>query len=138
MKFLDVLTSAFSSNPISTILDKVFPDKKDKMAFEMQLKELLFKETELYIKDLENARDLQKTALNQSDIFSKRFLYYLTIAIIGNSILAGILSFTVQFPPENKELVMMYYSFSFIIGGSQIMRFFYGNQQSNNNNQNQN
>ena len=88
----------------------------------------------LIYQDKENARKMQMEALNQNDTFSKRFIYYLSGAVIINTIIAGILSFTVNFPQENGDLVTMYYTFTFMTGGAQMMRFFFGsniNQNSN-------
>lgn len=136
-KLLNVFERVLGGGVVGTVLDKIFPDKAEKMRFEMELKQQLLAETTLYIEDLQNAREMQQTALNQTDLFSKRFVYYLTIAILLNTILAGVLSFFVNFPPENRDLISMYYSFSVITSGSQVLRFFFGEQkptQKENNN----
>ncbi|WP_051220623.1 hypothetical protein [Flavobacterium filum] len=130
-KILKVINGIFSS-PIQGVLDKIFPDKNEKLKFEMQLREIIFKEMELEFKDLENARQMQIEALRQNDLFSKRFVYYLSLGVLLNSFFAGAMAFFVTFPSENKELVMMYYSFSFIIAGSQIMQFFFGRSKHEN------
>lgn len=111
---------------VGTILDKIFPDKNEKLKFEMELRQEMTKHLELHLKDLDSARDMQIEALRQNDNFSKRFVYYLTGALILNALVAGILSFFVDFPKDNNDLVIMYYSFTFITAGGQIMRFFYG------------
>ncbi|WP_026704969.1 hypothetical protein [Flavobacterium soli] len=129
-----IISGILTSNPITSILDKFFPDKSDKLKFEFQLRESLTKELDFYLKDVQDARDMQKVALNQTDNFSKRFIYILSLGVLLNSIVAGLMSFFVAFPEANKELVMMYYSFTFIIGGSQVMSFFYGTRQPNQNN----
>ena len=46
--------------------------------------------------DLEDARDLQKVALQQEDLFSKRFIYYLTIAVFSFSELIVIILFFLE------------------------------------------
>jgi Na+/melibiose symporter-like transporter len=115
---------------VGTILDKIFPDKNEKLKFEMELRQEMTKHLELHLKDLESARNLQVEALRQNDNFSKRFIYYLTYGLIINALVAGILSFFVDFPPQNNDLVIMYYSFTFITAGGQIMRFFYGTTEN--------
>ncbi|MBA4155569.1 hypothetical protein, partial [Flavobacterium sp.] len=81
-KVLKFINGIFGSNPIVEILDKFLPDKAEKLKFEMQLREIMFKELENEFRDLENARLMQIEALKQSDIFSKRFVYYLSIGIL--------------------------------------------------------
>jgi hypothetical protein len=116
---------------VGSVLDKFFPDKADKLRFETQLRETLFKELELEFKDIESARLMQESALKQDDKFSKRFVYFLSALVMLNTILAGALAFFIVFPIENKELVSQYYNFSFLIGGAQMMRFFYGTISNN-------
>lgn len=111
---------------VGNILDKFFPDKADKLRFETQIRESLYKELELVYKDVESARDMQEKALSQDDKFSKRFVYFLSALVMLNTILAGAMAFLVVFPMENKDLIAQYYNFSFLIGGAQMMRFFYG------------
>lgn len=111
---------------VGDVLDKFFPDKAEKLKFEMQLRETLFKELELVYKDVESAREMQNEALKQDDKFAKRFVYILSAMVMLNTLLAGGLAFFMTFPIENKDLVSQYYNFSFLIGGAQMMRFFYG------------
>jgi hypothetical protein len=117
---------------VGQVLDKFFPDKAEKLNFEIQLRETLFKELELVYKDVESARTMQTEALKQDDKFSKRFVYILSALVMFNTLLAGSLAFFVVFPMENKELISQYYNFSFLIGGAQMMRFFYGDMKSKN------
>lgn len=117
---------------VGSILDKIFPDKNEKLKFEMQLREQMTKELELHFRDVENAREMQIEALKQNDLFSKRFVYYMSLGLIANAVIAGILSFFVNFPESNNDLVIMYYSFTFITAGGQMMRFFYGTAQDTN------
>lgn len=117
---------------VGDVLDKFFPDKAEKLNFQIQLRETLFKELELVYKDVESARTMQTEALKQDDKFSKRFVYILSALVMFNTLLAGSLAFFVIFPIENKELISQYYNFSFLIGGAQMMRFFYGDMKSKN------
>jgi hypothetical protein len=115
---------------VGDVLDKFFPDKAEKLKFEMQLRETLFKELELVYKDVESAREMQNEALKQEDKFAKRFVYILSAMVMLNTLLAGTLAFFIVFPLENKELISQYYNFSFLIGGAQMMRFFYGDMKT--------
>lgn len=128
-KVFQIINSVLSGG-VSDVLDKFFPDKADKLKFELQLRENLFKELELLYKDVESAREMQSEALNQDDKFSKRFVYILSAMVMLNTLLAGSLAFFIVFPIENKELISQYYNFSFLIGGAQMMRFFYGDMKT--------
>jgi hypothetical protein len=44
--------------------------------YDLQLKMLDFDKEKAYLADVADARDMQKEALKQEDIFSKRFIYY--------------------------------------------------------------
>jgi hypothetical protein len=133
-KVIDILDNLFGGSAIGGILDKIFPDKAEKMKFELEMREQLYKSLELEFKEMESAREMQIEALKQNDTFSKRFVYYLSLGVLINSLLAGLLAFFVDYPELNKELVLMYYSFSFTVGGAQIMRFFFGNINHTNKN----
>lgn len=139
-KILSAIGSVFNGGGlVGDVLDKFFPDKAEKMKFELELKRALLDEVELQLKDVQDARNMQNNALAQNDNFSKRFVYFISAGILLNAICAGLMSFFVVAPEANKEIVMMYYSFSFIIGGSQVLQFFFGTRQQNNNfNQNSN
>ncbi|MNT32875.1 hypothetical protein D3C72_1687770 [compost metagenome] len=103
------------------------------MKFELELKEQLFKEIELTYKDVDSAREMQKEALRQDDRFAKRFVYILSGLVMLNTVIAGVMSFFVSYPLDNKEMVLQYYNFSFIVGGAQMMQFFYGRFNTNKN-----
>jgi hypothetical protein len=128
-KIFEIIDSALGGG-VGTILDKFFPDKADKLKFELQLRENLFKELELVYKDVDSARAMQNEALRQEDRFAKRFVYFLSALVMINTVIAGVCSFFFSFPIENKDLVAQYYNFSFLIGGAQMLGFFYGSSKT--------
>lgn len=80
--------------------------------------------------DLENtkdARDLQKVALQQNDIFSKRFVYYLATfwSVIGATYLF-MATFTTVVNPKMADTVL-----GFLLGTivATIINFFFGSSQ---------
>lgn len=80
--------------------------------------------------DIDSARDMQKAALAQSDLFSKRFIYYLASFW---SIIAAVFIFVAtlaDIPSENIRFVDTL--IGFIIGTiiSTIIGFFYGSSSS--------
>lgn len=127
-KIFNIIDSTLGGS-VGAILDKFFPDKTDKLKFELELRQNLFKELELVYKDLDSARDMQKEALRQDNVFSKNFVYILSAVVMFNTLVAGFMAFLIEFPIENKDLVTQYYNFSFMIGGAQMMRFFFGTMQ---------
>lgn len=54
--------------------------------YDLQLKMLDFDREKAYLADVADARDMQKEALKQEDVFSKRFIYYFAI---GWSLFSG-------------------------------------------------
>lgn len=126
MEFLGKLFGGGNGGVVGKVLDKFVPDKDKKAQIELELKMLLHKETELYFKDIESARNMQSEALKQSDNFSKRFVYYLSIAVFLNMVLAGLLSIFIEYPKANNDMVVMYYTVSFTFGAQQVFKFFFG------------
>lgn len=91
-------------------------------------KDYLFELLKLDYQDLADARDMQKEALKQEDIFSKRFVYYLAIVVVAFVfVLVGGLFF-VEIPQDNKTIIDMV--IGIIIGGfTSIMAFFFGSSK---------
>jgi hypothetical protein len=87
-----------------------------------------FRLIEIDMKDLADARAMQKAALNQDDIFSKRFIYYLSIGVVGFVFIMIVALFFVMIPPENKTIIDMVVGI--VIGGyTSVMAFFYGSSK---------
>jgi hypothetical protein len=80
--------------------------------------------------DLENtkdARDLQKVALQQDDLFSKRFVYYLAIFwSVVSSVYFFLATFTQVVNEEMADIIL-----GFLLGtvSGAIMNFFFGSSQ---------
>ena len=128
-EFLGKLFGGGNGGVIGKVLDKFVPDKDKKAQIELELKMLIHKESELYFKDLESARNMQSEALRQDDKFSKRFVYYLSSAVFLNMILAGLLAIFIEYPDTNRDMATMYFTVSFTFGAQQVFKFFFGNQK---------
>ena len=88
-----------------------------------------FELVQLDLTDLANARAMQKEALSQDDVFSKRFVYYLTIGIVAFVFSMVICLFFVDIPKENKTIIDMVVGI--VIGGyTSIMAFYFGSSKS--------
>lgn len=98
-------------NIISTATVLSDSDKK-------QAEDLINQENELFkedIADTQDARKMQIAALNQNDIFIKRFVAYLSIGIIGLtfSLIVGL--YFIDIPKDNQSLIYM--ALGVFIGG---------------------
>lgn len=84
----------------------------------------------LRIQDVDSARSMQKVALAQDDIFSKRFVYYLTIFW---SLLSGAYIMLITFadiPEKNVRFADTVLGFMLGTLISTIFGFFYGSSKS--------
>lgn len=81
---------------------------------------------ELYLEDRKDARKMQEEALNQEDVFSKRFIYYFAIgwSLFAMLYLAGITFFTVPESSTRFSDTILGFLLGTIISG--IVQFFYG------------
>lgn len=131
---------AAGTSIVDKILDKI-PDagekqriamewEKQKADLEAKLLELENESLKLDMADLNNARNMQIAALQQEDLFSKRFIYYLA----GGSVISCfIYIFLITFHeiPENNQRfadVVL----GVMIGGviSTIFQFFFGSTKT--------
>ena len=81
---LDLVGDVFPPAKILSRLFSLEPDipDADKLEFERLLKDYEFNELQAYLSDVANARSMQTVGLQQQDLFSKRFVYYLAIALV--------------------------------------------------------
>ena len=80
----------------------------------------------LVIADRDSARDMQAAALNQEDLFSKRFIYYLATGVFAFSALIVVMLFFVEIPEENQRIVDMVLGVIVGSGLVSVLNFFYG------------
>lgn len=103
---------------IGNVADKLFTSKEEAAKFKLEaekeinrhieiMSEHSNKATELYLKDVADARAMQVEALKQNDTFSKRFVYYFAMMMVLLTIAYDFCFFFVKFPPENKDLLNM-------------------------------
>lgn len=94
----------------------------------------LLAEVELaYLKDVGDARSMQSEALKQDDKFSKRFVYYLTIAwSLMTMVYIGFITFT-EIPKENIRFADTILGFLLGTILAQMMNFFFGSSKSSQN-----
>jgi outer membrane lipoprotein SlyB len=78
----DAVIDALKNSPDAIIKIKELENSKAiaDMANQLDNKKADYAHDEAYLTDVSNARQMQMTALNQEDIFSKRYVYYLATA----------------------------------------------------------
>lgn len=118
-------------NNDSTIPDSVKADLiKQANDFEIEMMELKIKEQEIYLVDIQNARSMQMAALNQDDLFSKRFVYFLSAFIIVSCTGFGFGLFFMTFPPQNQRLIEMFVDIYLFAGALTILKFYFGSTKA--------
>lgn len=133
---------------IGNVADKFIttPEEKQKFMEEAQkevnrhvevLNEQANKETELYLKDRSDARAMQVAALNQSDTFAKRFVYWLAAGIILLTFTYDFLFFYVNYPDKNHDLINMIAGVLNSVCLAAIVSFFFGSSKSSEDKQKQ-
>ena len=109
---------------IKTLVGSVLPES-EKPEFEAALLEYETKEMEMMLNDRQDARAMQIAALEQSDNFSKRFVYYLAAFVMVTMFILMVLLYFVQIPEGNNEIVYM--GFGLFLGiASTVAAFFFG------------
>jgi hypothetical protein len=111
---------------------KIEPDMSPEKIAELQSKAQEFEEFKIKA-DNENtadARDMQKVALQQSDTFSKRFVYYLaSFWSLAAVIYIGLITF-MTIPDSNVRFADTVLGFLLGTAIATILNFFFGSSQS--------
>ena len=125
------VANAVIDRGIDYVSDKLgIPLKPDMTPVEIQkIREAAMKHEEFMVeqeyKDIADARDMQKAAFKQEDIWTKRFLPGLTILLI---LLASFFIYFVTFgtiPPENMNFVGGFVEFIKVVFAT-VVGFWYG------------
>lgn len=91
-----------------------------------QKEENIIKEIEAAYKNTADARAMQVAALNQTDLFAKRYVYFLSSFIMISAVTFGILMFFIHVPSENKRMVEMFGDVFLFAAAMTIINFFFG------------
>lgn len=95
---IDAVGDVFPPAKLLSVLFDTTPDilPEQRVEFEHLVKDYELNELKEYLVDVQNARNMQISALNQTDVFSKRFVYYLGA---GSTLIGFIYIFLVTFLP---------------------------------------
>jgi len=122
----DLLPDAGVLGIVKNLISSSDIPKEQKLEFERLVKEFEQKELEAILQDKQNARQLQITALQQDDKFSKRFIYYLAIGIIIYAFIFDICMFFVSYPNANRDMINQVSGVVNSGAFMSIVYFFYG------------
>lgn len=127
-------------NSVTNTIDEFTLSKEEKEKFKAELfaatnahvekmAALAQEETNAYLKDVEGARALQAAALSQSDLFSKRFVYYLAIGLLVITFVFDLLFFFIQYPERNHDIINMIAGVINTVGFASVVSFFFGSSK---------
>jgi hypothetical protein len=130
-KILDIVGDIFPPAKIlSALVDKEDLPVPERMELEKLIKEYEDKERIEYLADVKDARDMQKTALNQEDRFSKRFIYIFTIVSVAMGFAYIFLITFCTIPPSSQRFADTILGVVISIIFGTIYNFFYGTSKS--------
>ena len=118
---IDVVGDVLPSNGALGIVKNLI-QKDDKLTANEKVEALRL--LELDLENVKDARDMQKEALKQNDVFSKRFLYYLST--FWSLIAASYFFFATFTPVLNDKIadIILGFLLGSVVGV--MMNFFYG------------
>jgi hypothetical protein len=126
---------------VTGFIDEVVTNKEEKAQLKMQaekqlqeyttkMEELAQSAEKMFIEDKQNARNMQVAALAQNDLFSKRFVYYLSIGLISGALLFDFLLFFKTVPDINRDMINMALGTLNSLGFASVVTFFLGSSKS--------
>ena len=114
-------------NSLTELLKGQDQKKRD---FELALEKEFQKRLDKEIEDRQDARSMQKAALAQNDLFSKRFIYVLSAIVISIMMLALGSLFYFDIPKENEAIVNRVVDI-FQNAGITVLGFYFGTMAKN-------
>lgn len=124
----DILTGGVGSlvESVGKVAGDLITTDKERLAAETEMEALGLRREEAYLKDTQDARHMQVAALQQDDLFSKRFVYWFAI---GWSLFAmGFMSVVTLCVIPEQNLRMVDTILGFLLGTAiaGIFNFFLG------------
>lgn len=120
----------------SQILELFKGQEQKERDFKLELNKIYNQKLERELKDRMDARGMQVAALNQSDVFSKRFIYYLSGFILFITSVLALFPMFFEIPVGNEAAVTRATDFFYVLAGGSVIGFFYGSNNSNDNKKN--
>lgn len=123
---LNIASNVTGISDNSAALKAINSDPSVALKFQEAVMADKYRLDEMYLADKKDARAMQQTALEQEDVFSKRFLYYFAV---GWSLFAAIYLLCITFvtiPTDNISTVQTITGFIMGTLISSIIQFFFG------------
>jgi len=102
-------------------------DKDEAMSPEQKIAAHMLRQLEY--QDIADARALQVAALNQDDLFSKRFVYYLAIGVFTFSAVIVLLLFWIEIPDKNRDVINFILGVVVGTGLTGVFQYFFGSSK---------
>ncbi len=123
---LNIATNITGISDKNKALEAIMADPQTALEFQKAVMNDKYRLDEIYLQDVRDAREMQEKALEQEDLFSKRFLYYFAT---GWSAFAAIYLLCITFvtiPADNISTVQTVTGFIMGTLISSIIQFFFG------------
>jgi len=132
-----ILSKIFSAgasklvNAVGNAIDKNITNKEERLQLKKEMEAQIFEHTakmeELSVRNTESARLMQVAALQQDDLFSKRFAYYLAgfWSVVGS----GYIIAATWFPVINEKVADTVLGFLLGTIVATIINFFFGSSK---------
>lgn len=133
MSFLSDLLTGGAGTVVDAVvkgIDVLTTSDKERLAAENELERIGLEREQAYLQDTQSARDMQMAALQQDDLFSKRFVYW--FAIVWSLFAMGfMLTITLaDIPQDNLRMVDTILGFLLGTAIAGIFNFFLGTSVS--------
>lgn len=123
---------------VTGLIDEVVTNKEERLKLKLEADKQLYDYTtkmeelaqsaeKTFLEDKQNARDMQKAALMQNDLFSKRFIYYLASFWTAAGI--AYIFFATYAKVENERVVDTVLGFLLGTILATIINFFFGSSK---------
>lgn len=123
---------------VTGLIDEVVTNKEERLKLKIEadkqlqdytikIEELAQSAEKIFLEDKQNARDMQKAALMQNDLFSKRFIYYLASFWTAAGI--AYIFFATYAKVENERVVDTVLGFLLGTILATIINFFFGSSK---------
>ncbi len=127
---VDVVRRGIGSDKLSDIEATLAQNPELAAQLHKQINDIAARETELIFADISNARAMQVAALEQDDLFSKRFLYYFASAWSVFAMLYMICVTFIDIPKDNVRFADSMQTFILSTVVATIIYFFFGSSRS--------
>jgi hypothetical protein len=127
---IDVETASLSNEDLMKLKQFEMDHEEELLKIGMEQRQIEIDLEKAYLKDVDSARSMQVAALQQTDTFSKRFLYYFAL---GWSTIAALYIFGITFLPIPENSVRFADTILGVLLGTiiaQIVSFFFGSSKS--------